>query len=834
MSLLFSRCCAALLAIFILLPTLAQGANADAPASASSAADAKAPEVTIAELRANFSKIPVTADNNDDLRQLLSQTNVIAAQVDEYLKLHTAPLADMNARLGELGAAPTAPGTTEDPDITRQRASLTKERNALDADVRLARLLAIDAEQRGNDLVAQRRKLFQAQLTARAPSPFGGQFWLNLGDAWPDDIWRLRELAQEWGEGASVAMRADNRPAVLLSCLAAVLMALLCNWLAEWGLVRMAARFLPAGRLRRSLLVIAIVGTNVLLVGLAAQWLHSVLDSRGALGPQVRKVAQSIVAAAIFVAFVIGLGRALLSIRRPSWRLPPMSNAVARSLASYPWLIALVGVVVWTPSQVNAVVDASFAAVLATHVVTALVLTALVTIIVFRLAPGHAHAQAPAPSPSPAPAPTPVAQGPDGAPPEAAEASASRPIWVGLLLGVVMVVVVAIWVLVAVGYVAMASFLAMQLAWGGIVAAAFYVLFKFADDLFSAVVSSTSNFGQRLQRTLGLQPQTLDQAAVVLSGLSRIILFFYMIVALAAPLGSGPDEVFRRGGQFGTGFKIGEFVLEPGAIFSALGVAFAGFVALRVLKQWLALRYLPSTALAPGMQSSITRLLGYVGGILVVAISLSALGIGVNKIAWVASALSVGIGFGLQAIVQNFISGLILLAERPVKVGDWVVLGTTEGDVRRINVRATEIQLGDRSTLIVPNSEFITKSVRNMTLSNAEGRVLIRLPMPLSTDAKKVRALMLAACNKHTEVLPTPAPSLTLEGVEGGALIFQAIAFVSSPRVAGGVRSDLLFEILDALREENLPLSVPTMVVATEARPSVATPSENPLAPLPS
>ena len=226
---------------------------------------------------------------------------------------------------------------------------------------------------------------------------------------------------------------------------------------------------------------------------------------------------------------------------------------------------------------------------------------------------------------------------------------------------------------------------------------------------------------------------------MVLSGLSRVALFFYMVIALATPLGTSPGEVFQRSGKFGTGVKVGEFELVPGAIFSAVAVLAVGFIALRVLKRWLESAYLPHTALEPGMQSSITTLLGYVGGILVIAFALSALGIGVERIAWVASALSVGIGFGLQAIVQNFISGLILLAERPVKVGDWVVLGTAEGDVRRINVRATEIQLGDRSTLIVPNSEFITKTVRNMTLANAEGRVLIRLPMPLTTDASRVR-----------------------------------------------------------------------------------------------
>src|SRR5690606_17949537 len=157
-----------------------------------------------------------------------------------------------------------------------------------------------------------------------------------------------------------------------------------------------------------------------------------------------------------------------------------------------------------------------------------------------------------------------------------------------------------------------------------------------------------------------------------------------------------------------------------------------------------------------------------------------------------------------------------------VKVGDWVVLGTTEGDVKRINVRATEIQLGDRSTLIVPNSEFITKTVRNMTLANAEGRVLIRLPMPLTSDAQRVRELMLAACQAHPAVLAAPAPSLTLEGIENGQLIFQAIAYVASPRQAGSVRSDLLFSILDALRQADLPLAAPmlTMAVPPPASPA--------------
>jgi potassium efflux system protein len=427
-----------------------------------------------------------------------------------------------------------------------------------------------------------------------------------------------------------------------------------------------------------------------------------------------------------------------------------------------PWLVALVAALAWTPAEINALIDASFAAVVGTHVLTALLLTALVGTVVYRLKALRADA-------------------PDAGLPE-------RPMWVGLLVALIGVLMIAIWVLVAVGYVALASFLASQLTWSGIVAAAFYVLFKFADDVFMALVSSRSTFGQRLQKSFNLAPQTLDQAATVLSGLSRVALFFYMLIALAAPLGTGPGEVFQRSGKFGTGVKVGEFQLVPGAILSAIAVAVVGFIVLRVFKRWLERSYLPNTQLEPGMQSSITTLLGYVGGILVIAFALSALGIGIERIAWVASALSVGIGFGLQAIVQNFISGLILLAEQPVKVGDWVVLGTAEGDVRRINVRATEIQLGDRSTLIVPNSEFITKTVRNMTLANAEGRVLIRLPMPLTTDAQRVRELILEACRAHEGVLETPAPSLTLEGIENGLLDLPGHRLRGEP-AAGGRRA---------------------------------------------
>jgi small-conductance mechanosensitive channel len=190
-----------------------------------------------------------------------------------------------------------------------------------------------------------------------------------------------------------------------------------------------------------------------------------------------------------------------------------------------------------------------------------------------------------------------------------------------------------------------------------------------------------------------------------------------------------------------------------------------------------------------------------------------------TKLAIVASALSVGIGFGLQAITQNFISGLILMAERPVKIGDWVRIGDAEGDVRRINVRSTEIQVSDRSTLIVPNSDLITKTIRNMTMAGPLGRVQLQFSVPLGTDVGAVRALLLELFAAHEHVLTEPAPTVFIDSIAGGMIAINSFAYVSSPRAAYGTRSDLFFQLLQALADARIALSTPQDVRIVDAAP---------------
>jgi len=164
--------------------------------------------------------------------------------------------------------------------------------------------------------------------------------------------------------------------------------------------------------------------------------------------------------------------------------------------------------------------------------------------------------------------------------------------------------------------------------------------------------------------------------------------------------------------------------------------------------------------------------------------------------------------------VKNFISGLILLTERPVKVGDLVSISGIEGDIRRINVRATEIQLSDKSTVIVPNSQLISQNVRNATMGNAQGVATITLTFPLDIDPQKVRQLLLDVYNDNERILETPEPSVSFKDLTPNGIVMAVTGNVSTPRQVSGAKSDLLFDILTRLRKEGVKLSSPqTMII---------------------
>src|SRR5882724_1371994 len=189
---------------------------------------------------------------------------------------------------------------------------------------------------------------------------------------------------------------------------------------------------------------------------------------------------------------------------------------------------------------------------------------------------------------------------------------------------------------------------------------------------------------------------------------------------------------------------------------------------------------MPHTAIEPSLQLSIVTIFGYVGFIIAIVVALGEIGIDPQKIALVAGALSVGIGFGLQSIVSNFVSGLILLAERPIRVGDQVVVKGDEGFVRRISVRATEIETFDKASVIIPNSELITGVVKNWTHANRLGRINIKVAVSYDCDPDTVLEILKRCVTEHPDVLQQPAPAVLLTEFAASALAFDIFCFVAN------------------------------------------------------
>jgi potassium efflux system protein len=386
-------------------------------------------------------------------------------------------------------------------------------------------------------------------------------------------------------------------------------------------------------------------------------------------------------------------------------------------------------------------------------------------------------------------------------------------VWVGLILLTLLA-----------GYLTLAYFLTAKLLWISMVATCAYLLTTFLADLCETLLSPRQPGGLALASSLGLAPRHQAQASTILTGVSRTVLLFLAVMLALMPSGTSPGELLLSLGDWdGTGGKLlGNLNIVPQDILLAVAMLLGGMLGIRVLKRWLSERLLPETDMDAGMRASLVTLVGYLGFLFLAMLVMSTLRINLTSLTWVVSALSVGIGFGLQQIVQNFISGLILLTERPVKVGDWVSLAGVEGDIRRINVRATEIQMSDRSTVIVPNSQFISQNVRNVTMGNALGVVGITLTLPLETDANQVRDLLLTAFHEHEAILDAPAASVTFKDLTTSGMVISVSGYVAGPRQVSGARSDLLFTILGRLRDEGIPLSSPqSMVLVQEgARPA--------------
>ena len=739
-----------------------------------------------AEARLRAIRQAVRARSADDAVLEAAKASIAPIQADasDALSTMTPRLDDVSQRLAELGPAPAAGQPPEAPDVAAARARLLRFQTSLQDNSKRARLLVVEASQLSDSLDQRMRKNFTARLWAHSRSVFDPTLWGDVVANLPRDFQRVRDAAA--AQADQIAAAPARGVAEIWSVILAVLGLFLLTP-ARIILGRLGRRFapvlIPDSGLRKSALALWLTLVDALTPLFAVLLAYSAIRAVAPLTPAIEALARALIGAVAYAATIDALGRSLLSPGRPSWRLAPVSDSFADRVAIFP---ALIGVAVGLTSflaRANIALEASPAAAEASR---------CAGVVIQLLTVGGALAFARS---------TTTAR-------EQRAAGRSRLPWVLAAVAAWLALVCAL-LAVATGYIALASFIMRELIWIAAILASLFLLMRFVDDLCEAMFAPRHALSRLIGAATGLSDQALEQIGVLLSGVLRLGLIIFAWMAMVAPLGASARDIFARATSAEMVLKLGQISISPGLIFGGVVVFVAGLLITRVVRGWVETTYLPKTSVDVGLRASITAALTYMGALVALLTTCAYLGLSLSNIALFASALSVGIGFGLQAVIGNFVSGLILLAERPVKVGDRIAIGDQEGDVRRINIRATEIEMGDRSKLIVPNSDLISKTVRNVTHGGALGQVKIVLRVADDADAAEVRALFLAQLGAHPGVMREPPANVFLTNVGDGALEFTAFAAVASARQAFAIRSDLLFAMVAELKARGVNLAPP-------------------------
>lgn len=256
-------------------------------------------------------------------------------------------------------------------------------------------------------------------------------------------------------------------------------------------------------------------------------------------------------------------------------------------------------------------------------------------------------------------------------------------------------------------------------------------------------------------------------------------------------------------------FSFGNLPITPVFLIKCTVFLIALTVFSRLSRTFLANKVLARTSMDRGQQYAITRGFGYLIFMLGLIIGLDTTGLNLRSLLVVGGALGVGIGFGLQNIVANFVAGLVILWERPVKVGDLIDVGNTYGEVIRIGARGSWVRTFDNEVIIVPNSEFINNRVTNWTANDRSVRLSVPCGVSYDSDMQKVGKLLEEIARLNQDVLVDPAPLVLISGFGDNAVNIVLRATIAGAERAGRVKSDLMLEILRVFREQKIDMPSP-------------------------
>ncbi len=679
---------------------------------------------------------------------------------DEFLDLTTLNSARIDTVDSQLTALGPVPESGEEPEaIADRRAALQAQRDALNA----PRVLAEEAYARANGLIGefdgQVRQRQTLELADRGPSPLNPVHLIAAVHA----VWEaIRVVGVETVAGIHQQIEAGrllrNLPwAGLFLLLAVAFLVYVRRWVTEWRMsfVRREGRFARLWALLLSLgqIAVSVVGLLALTIG---------LDTLNIFGLRGGDVIDALPGAGFLVIFGWWLCRHVFPADADGGYLgydAPTRAAGRRIGVTISWVLAIAGLLDAALRSFD-LEDATEAAVWWPFLLVLGILLWRFAAVIKQL-------------PEPIPGVT-VSQG------------RVR----GLVAQICTIFAVAGPVLAAIGYATAGRTLLVPLILSLALLGFVLIVQRIILDLSATSDDEESNKGLR-----ALLPVAIS-----------LVLYLLSLPIFALIWGARVDDILELWARFREGFSIGESRISPTDFLTFALVFAAGYLLTRFVQATLRKSVMPRTRLDLGGQNAVVAGFGYVGILLAALIAITSAGIDLSNLAIVAGALSVGIGFGLQNIVSNFVSGIILLIERPVSEGDWIEVNGQMGYVRAISVRSTRIETFDRTDVIVPNADLVSGQVTNWTRGNLVGRVIVPVGVAYGSDVQKVTEILKSIAEAHPLVLMEPPPAVLFMGFGADSLDFEIRAILRDVNYVLSSKSEMNYEISKKFAEAGIEI----------------------------
>ncbi|MFG6624195.1 DUF3772 domain-containing protein [Sulfitobacter sp. 1A12056] len=687
------------------------------------------------------------------------------AEFDAARNLNAARISALREQLAALGTPPEGEGAEpESPEVAANREELNRQLNTLLTPVQRAEAAYLRADALIGQIDVALRERQTEQLMEVVPTPLNPVHWRSAID---DLATAAGEIAAEAPDDADTARRSlrASLPAVLaLTILGLVLIFRGHHWSTAivGRLQQFGARGFGIWRFVVSLLRIILPTVGLVLLAmavLATDW----------LGPRGSTLVQLIPV----------IGGAMLGVRWVAERvfsrdedealilLPAAERKAVRFYVSIITVTVIIGAII------TAIFDGQQPAE-TTEAVLRLPVMLLSAFALFRIGKilrGYSD---------------PVIEDISAA--EEPRTSTLNRVVRGLGLGAMIVAVVAPLLLISGYYNAAVSLLppyVTTLVLLGLV----MTLQRFLADVYGAMT------GQGVQARDALMP--------VFFGL---ILLLLSLPVMALAWGARVTDLTELWALFSRGFAFGETRIRPTDFLSFAVIFVIGYAATRLIQGALRSNVLPKTRMDIGGQNAIVSGIGYVGIFLAALLAITGAGIDLSALAYVAGALSVGIGFGLQNVVSNFVSGIILLIERPISEGDWIEVGGQMGYVRDISVRSTRIETFDRTDVIVPNADLISGTVTNYTRGNTVGRLIVPVGVAYGTDTKRIEGILQEIAEAQPIVLTNPPPAVLFLNFGADALEFEVRCYLRDVNWMMKVKNDINHAIAARFKEEGIEI----------------------------